>query len=109
MIGFLPGFTYLGGLDPRIATSRRTQPRAKVPMGTVMIGGQQAGIAPVEMPAGWHLLGQTPVRSYMPERDPAFLFTAGDEIVFEPIDASHWDRLEKAARAGEPVAEEVRP
>ena len=109
MIGFLPGFTYLGGLDPRIATSRRTQPRAKVPMGTVMIGSEQAGIAPVEMPAGWHLLGQTPVRSYMPERDPAFLFAAGDEIVFEPIDASHWDRLDEAARAGEPVAEEVRP
>ncbi len=109
MIGFLPGFTYLGGLDPRIATSRRTQPRAKVPMGTVMIGGVQAGIAPVEMPAGWHLLGRTPVRSYMPERDPAFLFAAGDEIVFEPIDASHWERLEKAASAGEPVAEEVRP
>jgi KipI family sensor histidine kinase inhibitor len=109
MIGFLPGFTYLGGLDPRIATSRRTQPRAKVPMGSIMIGGQQAGIAPVEMPAGWHLLGQTPVRSYMPERDPAFLFAAGDEIVFEPVDASHWDRLERAARAGEPVAEEMRP
>jgi KipI family sensor histidine kinase inhibitor len=109
MIGFLPGFTYLGGLDPRIATSRRTQPRAKVPMGSIMIGGQQAGIAPVEMPAGWHLLGQTPVRSYMPERDPAFLFAAGDEIVFEPVDASHWEGLERAARAGEPVAEEMRP
>ena len=105
MIGFLPGFTYLGGLDPRIATSRRTQPRAKVPMGTVMIGGEQAGIAPVEMPAGWHLLGQTPVRSYMPERDPAFLFEAGDEIVFEPVDPSRWEALEGAALAGEPVAE----
>ena len=109
MIGFLPGFTYLGGLDPRIATSRRTQPRAKVPMGTVMIGGVQAGIAPVDMPAGWHLLGRTPVRSYMPERDPAFLFAAGDEIVFWPVDASRWDGLEQAALSGEPVAEEVRP
>jgi allophanate hydrolase subunit 1 len=61
------------------------------------------------MPAGWHLLGQTPVRSYMPERDPAFLFAAGDEIVFEPVDASRWEGLDAAARAGEPVAEEVRP
>jgi KipI family sensor histidine kinase inhibitor len=109
MIGFLPGFAYLGGLDPRIATSRRTQPRAKIPAGSIMIGGVQAGIAPMEMPSGWHLLGRTPVRSYAPERDPAFLFAAGDEIVFEPVDASHWDRLDRAALAGEPVAEEVRP
>jgi KipI family sensor histidine kinase inhibitor len=107
MIGFLPGFAYLGGLDPRIATSRRTQPRLKVPSGSIMIGGEQAGIVPMEMPSGWHLLGRTPVLSYAPERDPAFLFAAGDEIVFEPIDASRWDVLERAALAGEPVAEPV--
>ncbi|ANY79752.1 allophanate hydrolase [Microvirga ossetica] len=109
MIGFLPGFTYLGGLDKRIATSRRVQPRAKIPSGTIMIGGEQAGIAPMDMPSGWHNLGLTPVRPYAPERDPIFLFAAGDEIVFEPVDASRWDALEKAARAGEPVAEEMRP
>ena len=108
MIGFLPGFAYLGGLDPRIATSRRTQPRLKVPSGSIMIGGEQAGIVPMEMPSGWHLLGRTPVLSYAPERDPAFVFAAGDEIVFEPIDASRWDELERAALAGEPVAERVR-
>ena len=108
MIGFLLGFAYLGGLDPRIATSRRTQPRLKVPSGSIMIGGEQAGIVPMEMPSGWHLLGRTPVLSYAPERDPAFLFAAGDEIVFEPIDASRWDELERAALAGEPVAERVR-
>jgi KipI family sensor histidine kinase inhibitor len=109
MIGFMPGFAYLGGLDPRIATSRRTQPRLKVPGGSIMLGGEQSGIVPFEMPSGWHLLGRTPVRSYAPERDPAFLFEAGDEIVFEPIDASRWDALERAALAGEPVAEGVRP
>jgi len=108
MIGFLPGFAYLGGLDPRIATSRRTQPRPKVPSGSIMIGGEQAGIVPMEMPSGWHLLGRTPVLSYAPERDPAFLFAAGDEIVFEPVDASRWSELERAALAGEPVAEPVR-
>jgi KipI family sensor histidine kinase inhibitor len=107
MIGFLPGFAYLGGLDERIATSRRVHPRAKIPNGSIMIGGVQAGIAPMDMPSGWHLLGRTPVRSYAPERDPAFLLAAGDEIVFEPIDASRWDALEKAALAGEPVAEQV--
>lgn len=109
MIGFLPGFTYLGGLDPRLATSRRTQPRAVVPTGSIMIGGEQAGIAPMDMPSGWHLLGRTPVRSYAPEREPAFLLSVGDEIMFEPIDAARWEALEKAALAGEPVAEEVRP
>jgi KipI family sensor histidine kinase inhibitor len=107
MIGFLPGFAYLGGLDPRIATSRRTQPRLKVPSGSIMIGGEQAGIVPMEMPSGWHLLGRTPVLSYAPTRDPAFLFAAGDEIVFESIDASRWDALERAALNGEPVAERV--
>jgi KipI family sensor histidine kinase inhibitor len=109
LIGFLPGFTYLGGLDKRIATSRRLHPRAKIPSGTIMIGGEQAGIAPMDMPSGWHNLGRTPVRTYAPERDPAFLFAAGDELVFEPVDASRWGALEKAALAGEPVAEEVRP
>lgn len=109
MIGFLPGFAYLGGLDPRIATSRRTQPRARIPSGSIMIGGAQAGIAPMEMPSGWHLLGRTPVRTYAPERDSAFLIAAGDEIVFEPVDAARWAGLEKAALAGEPIAEQVRP
>jgi KipI family sensor histidine kinase inhibitor len=109
MIGFLPGFAYLGGLDPRITTSRRTQPRLKVPSGSIMIGGEQAGIVPMEMPSGWHLLGRTPVLSYAPERDPAFLFATGDEIVFEPIDAAQWNELEKAALAGESVAERVSP
>jgi KipI family sensor histidine kinase inhibitor len=109
LIGFLPGFTYLGGLDKRIATSRRLHPRAKIPSGTIMIGGEQAGIAPMDMPSGWHNLGRTPVRTYAPEREPAFLFAAGDELVFEPVDASRWGALERAALAGEPVAEEVRP
>lgn len=109
MIGFLPGFAYLGGLDERIATSRRMHPRAKIPSGSIMIGGVQAGIAPMDMPSGWHLLGQTPVRIYAPERDPVFLFSAGDEIVFDPIDVSHWGTLDKAAKAGEPVAKRIRP
>jgi KipI family sensor histidine kinase inhibitor len=108
MIGFLPGFAYLGGLDPRLATPRRTQPRAKIPPGSIIIGGAQAAVGSIECPSGWHLLGRTPVRSYAPERDPAFLLAAGDEVVFEPIDVSRWDALEKAALAGEPVADEVR-
>ncbi|WP_245410918.1 5-oxoprolinase subunit PxpB [Microvirga flavescens] len=109
MIGFLPGFAYLGGLDPALATPRRTQPRPRIPSGSIAIGGAQAAIGSVEGPSGWHLLGRTPVRSYDPKRDPVFLLEAGDEIVFEPIDPSRWDALERAASAGEPVAEIVTP
>ena len=104
MIGFMPGLAYLGGLDPSIATPRRDNPRLKTPPGSVSIGGIQALVASVEMPSGWHLLGRTPARAYMPGRDPVFLFEAGDEIVFEPVDASRWDGLDRAAEAGELIA-----
>jgi KipI family sensor histidine kinase inhibitor len=109
MIGFMPGFTYLGGLDPSIATPRRTDPRAMTPAGVVSIGGIQALIGGQAMPSGWHILGQTPVRTFMAGRDPAFLMAPSDEVVFQPVDASRWDALDRAAAAGEPVAEVVSP
>ncbi|MGL4810267.1 MAG: 5-oxoprolinase subunit PxpB [Beijerinckiaceae bacterium] len=107
MIGFMPGLAYLGGLDPAIATPRRLDPRLKTPSGTISIGGIQALVASVEMPSGWHLLGRTPVRTWLPGREPEFLLLPGDEVVFEPIDASRWDALDKAAQAGELIAEQV--
>lgn len=107
MIGFLPGFAYLGGLDPTIAMSRRETPRLKTPAGTISIGGVQALVASIEAPSGWHLLGRTPVRSFMPDRDPVFLLDAGDEVRFKPIPALRWDALDRAAAAGEPVAEVI--
>jgi KipI family sensor histidine kinase inhibitor len=109
MIGFMPGFTYLGGLDPSIATPRRADPRPMTPAGVVSIGGVQTLIAGQAMPSGWHLLGRTPVRTFMPSREPAFLIEAGDEVVFQPVDAGRWDSLERQADAGEPVAELVAP
>ncbi|HWB45481.1 MAG TPA: 5-oxoprolinase subunit PxpB [Hyphomicrobiaceae bacterium] len=109
MIGFMPGFTYLGGLDPSIATPRRVDPRPMTPAGCISIGGIQALIAGQAMPSGWHILGRTPVRTFMAGREPAFLTAPGDEVVFEPTDASRWEALEKAAAAGEPVAELVQP
>ncbi|MCA0318989.1 MAG: 5-oxoprolinase subunit PxpB [Proteobacteria bacterium] len=109
MLGFLPGFCYLSGADQSIALPRRTDPRLKTPAGTVSIGGVQALFASVEAPSGWHLLGRTPVRNFMPDRDPVFLVGAGEEVVFQPIDASRWDALDAAAAAGEPVAELVAP
>jgi len=107
MIGFMPGFTYLGGLDPSIATSRRTDPRPMTPAGCISIGGIQALIAGQAMPSGWHILGLTPVRTFMAGREPAFLTAPGDEVVFEPVDAARWDALDRAAAAGELVAERI--
>lgn len=105
MIGFMPGYTYLGGLDPRIATSRRLNPRLMTPEGTVSIGGIQALVAGCAMPSGWHLLGRTPAITFMAQRDPATLFEPGDEIVFQPIDASKWDKLRRDAEHGDPIVE----
>ncbi|WP_296573435.1 5-oxoprolinase subunit PxpB [Phreatobacter sp.] len=107
MLGFLPGFCYLSGADPSIALPRRISPRLKTPAGTVSIGGVQALFASVEAPSGWHLLGRTPVRNFLPDRDPVFLVGAGDEVVFKPIPAAAWDDLDAAAAAGESVAELV--
>lgn len=107
MIGFLPGFAYLGGLDPSIATSRRETPRLKTPAGTISIGGVQALVASIEAPSGWHLLGRTPVRSFMPGRDPVFLLEAGDRVRFEPVPERRWAALDEAASRGEPVAERL--
>jgi KipI family sensor histidine kinase inhibitor len=107
MIGFLPGFAYLGGLDPTIATPRRTSPRLKTPPGTISIGGVQALVASIEAPSGWHLLGRTPVRNFMPGRDPACILEPGDQVRFEPIEAARFGELDRAAGAGELVAERI--
>jgi KipI family sensor histidine kinase inhibitor len=106
MIGFAPGFAYLGGLPERIHTSRRTDPRPKTPPRSVSIGGAQAAVSPpLEVPSGWHLLGQTPVRSYDPARkERPFLFAAGDVIRFHAVSAGDYRDLSAAAEAGELVA-----
>ncbi|MDQ0474581.1 5-oxoprolinase subunit PxpB [Labrys wisconsinensis] len=105
MIGFAPGFAYLGGLPERIHTSRRTDPRLKTPPRSISIGGRQAAVSPpLEIPSGWHLIGQTPVRSYDPGRESPFLFEVGDAIRFEPVDAAAYREMLAAAEAGEPVA-----
>lgn len=105
MLGFLPGFAYLAGLDPRLATPRRDNPRAMTPAGTISIGGVQAGVQCLAAPSGWHLLGRTPVRTYHPHRDPVFLIEPGDAVTFYAIDPREWTVLDQAAEAGEPIAE----
>lgn len=109
MIGFLPGYAYLEGLDPGLALSRRPHPRPATPAGTISIGGAQALVASIAAPSGWHLLGRTPVKTFVPEREPVFLLRPGDRVRFVPTPAGTWDALAAAAEAGEPVAEQSDP
>ena len=93
MLGFLPGFSYLGGLDERIHTPRLANPRIKIPAGSVGIGGSQTGIYPLDSPGGWQLLGLTPVKTYDPNREIPILFEAGDYIHFVPVTEKIFLRL----------------
>jgi len=85
MIGFLPGFPYLGGLDPILETPRLATPRTEIPPGAVGIGGKQTGIYPLVSPGGWRLIGRTPLRPYDPNWEPPVLFAPGDVLRFESI------------------------
>lgn len=98
MLGFLPGFPYLGGMDPRIEAPRLDTPRTAIPEGAVGIGGKQTGIYPLASPGGWRLIGRTPVKVYDPNRTAPILYRAGDYIRFCPISASEFEkRLETAS------------
>ncbi|MBQ6475276.1 MAG: 5-oxoprolinase subunit PxpB [Clostridia bacterium] len=99
MLGFLPGFSYLGGLDPVINTPRLQVPRTVIPAGSVGIGGAQTGVYPLDSPGGWRLIGRTPVRPYDP-RTEMIMYSAGDYIRFCPIDEAEYLRIEKEVQAG---------
>ncbi len=101
MLGFLPGFTYLGGLDEQIHTPRLASPRLKIRAGSVGIGGSQTGIYPLDSPGGWQLMGMTPVRTYDPERQTPILVEAGDYIRFIPIDEEEFLRIQELVEKGE--------
>lgn len=85
MIGFLPGFAYMGGMDERIATPRRSSPRTVVPAGSVGIAGKQTGIYPLESPGGWQLIGRTKIPLFTPHEASPTLLKAGDLVKFEAI------------------------
>jgi inhibitor of KinA len=93
MIGFLPGFAYMGTLDEGIATPRKSSPRVKVPAGAVGIAGFQTGIYPFESPGGWQLIGQTPLRVFDKQKDEPCLFKAGDEIKFIAVSKEEFEKL----------------
>lgn len=82
MVGFVPGWAYLGPLPERIRLPRRAVPRTAVPAGTVAIAGAQAGIYPLPTPGGWHLLGRTTLPMFLPDQDPPSLFLPGDRVRF---------------------------
>lgn len=101
MLGFLPGFTYLGGLDERLHTPRLANPRIRISAGSVGIGGSQTGIYPLDSPGGWQLMGMTPVKTYDPDREVPILVEAGDYIRFVPVDEEEYLRIKDAVERGE--------
>jgi KipI family sensor histidine kinase inhibitor len=105
MIGFTPGWSYLSGLTPSLQMPRRQNPRLLTPAGTVSIGGVQTGVQCLAGPSGWHLLGQTAVRTYQLHREPTFLLEPGDAVTFAAVDAKTFADQDRAAAAGEFVAE----
>ena len=103
MLGFTPGFTYLGGMSEAIATPRLAQPRVKIPAGSVGIAGGQTGVYPIDSPGGWQLIGRTPGKMYDPDRAEPILPRAGQYIRFRPIDRAEFDRIAKLVEKGEYV------
>ena len=96
MLGFMPGFAYMGLVDSHIAVPRRETPRVRVPAGSVCVAGVQTSVHPVEAPSGWHLIGRTPVRPFDPSRRDPFLMKPADEVQFYPIGRDEFDRLDEA-------------
>lgn len=86
MMGFTPGFPYMGILDERLTLPRMSTPRTRVPAGSVAIAGSQTGIYPVDSPGGWHILGHTPLKVFDPTSETPFLFSPGDIVKFIPTD-----------------------
>ena len=96
MLGFTPGFAYMGIVDSRIAAPRLETPRPRVPRGSVGIAKEQTGIYPSETPGGWQLIGRTPVRPFDMSRADPFLLRAGDDVRFVPITQKEFDELDRA-------------
>jgi inhibitor of KinA len=100
MMGFSPGFTYLGGMSERLATPRLKTPRTAIPAGSVGIAQQQTGIYPVQSPGGWQLIGRTPVSLFDPARVPPVVVEAGDSIRFVPISPTDYEATAREIAEG---------
>lgn len=95
MLGFAPGFPYIGGLDQRLAVPRRQTPRTSIPAGTVAIAREQTVIYPIETPGGWNMIGRTPLRLFDPLADPPSLLQPGDELRFVAISPQQYRSLQE--------------
>ncbi len=93
MLGFAPGFPFIGGLDPALAMPRRASPRTRIPPGSVAIARDQTCIYPLETPGGWNLIGRTPLRLFDPSADPPCLMAPGDAVRFVRIDSKAYQDL----------------
>lgn len=93
MIGFLPGFAYMGSVPEKINTPRKASPRTKVPGGSVGIAGEQTGIYPFDSPGGWQLIGQTPMRMFIPNQEAPCRLQPGDEVSFYPISLADFQQM----------------
>ncbi len=100
MLGFTPGFPYLGGMPARLATPRLETPRTRIPAGSIGIGGAQTGIYPIESPGGWRLIGRTPVRLFDPGGRAPFLLAAGDRIQFVPVPPAEFEDVARRVAEG---------
>jgi len=100
MLGFAPGFPYLGGMDPRIACPRLSTPRVRIAAGSVGIAESQTGLYPTASPGGWRIIGRTPVLLFTPETEPPVAILPGRHIRFLPVDAAEAAEIEKAVKAG---------
>jgi KipI family sensor histidine kinase inhibitor len=96
MLGFLPGFPYLGDLPERLALPRRADPRLRVPAGSISIATSLTAIYPYESPGGWHLIGATPIRLFDAERPCPALLAPGDAVIFDPVDRAAFASMRRA-------------
>lgn len=99
MVGFSPGFPYMGDLPEALRLPRRADPRIKVPRGSIAIAAGMTGVYPVESPGGWHLIGTTPARLFDLRRERPALLAPGDEVQFEAVSASEFERIDTAIAA----------
>jgi KipI family sensor histidine kinase inhibitor len=100
MIGFMPGYAYLGGLPKALHTPRLSNPRPLTAAGGLAIGGAQASISSVQSPSGWHFLGRTPVKMFDPHREQPIIMHAGDEVRFERITPAEAEKFDRISAAG---------
>jgi len=109
MLGFSPGFPYLGDTDPSLALPRRSDPRTRVPAGSVSIATRYSAIYSVESPGGWHILGRTPVKLFDPAHTEPSLLRAADSVRFVPIARDEFDRIGAQVAAGTYVPRRSEP